>query len=158
MTISVGTAEVKCPEGGALAIERGVNRLLISLALAPLSELALPDGRRADIFAVAADGAITIIEIKSCVADYRSDSKWPDYRAYCDRLYFAVDAAFPIELLPEDVGIIRADRYGGALVREAPVDPLSAARRKSLLLRFARVGALRLLRVRDPDAAIPETT
>jgi hypothetical protein len=158
MTISAGTAEAKCPDSGALAIERGVNRFLVSLALAPLSELALPDGRRADIFAVAADGTITIIEIKSSVADFRSDSKWPDYRANCDRLYFGVDAAFPIEILPEDVGIIRADRYGGALLRDAPVHPLSAARRKSLLLRFARVGAVRLLRVRDPDAAIPETT
>lgn len=145
-------------DAGAVAIERGVNRLLASLALAPLSELTLPDGRRADIFAIAANGMITIIEIKSCVADFRSDSKWPEYRAYCDKLYFGVGAAFPVEILPPDVGIIRADRYGGDIEREAPPHPVSSARRKALLLRFARTGALRLLRVSDPDAAIPETT
>jgi hypothetical protein len=155
---SVGIPDIAGWDVGAMAIERGVSRLLVSLTLAPLSELGLPDGRRADIFAVAGDGTMTIIEIKSSVADFRADSKWPDYRAHCDQFYFGVDAAFPIDILPVDVGIIRADRYGGDIVREAPSHPLSAARRKALLLRFARAGSLRFLRVRDPDAAIPETS
>lgn len=153
---SVGIPDVAGWDVGATAIERGVSRLMLSLALAPLSELALPDGRRADIFAVAGDGMITIIEIKSSVADFRCDSKWPDYRANCDRLFFAVDGVFPIEILPDDVGIIRADRYGGHVMRDAPMHPLSAGRRKALLLRFGRAASQRLLRLRDPDVAILE--
>ncbi len=158
MANSVGSDGETRSDAGALAIARGINRLLVSLAVAPLNELTLPNGRRADIFAIGADSTMIIVEIKSGVADYRCDSKWPDYRTHCDQLYFGVDAAFPVEILPLDVGIIRADRYGGAIVRDAPVHRLSPARRKALMVRFARVAALRLVRVYDPEAAIPEAS
>ena len=115
-----------------------------------IGELPLPDGRRCDIIGLAADGTFTIVEIKSCVADFRVDQKWQEYRGYCDRLFFAVDAGFPTEILPGDAGLILADRYGGAFVREAPCHKLAPARRKALLLRFARVSAARLGRERDP--------
>jgi hypothetical protein len=137
---------------GASAIERGVNRLLASLAHAPLSQLPLPDGRRVDVFAVSAQGAMMIVEIKSSVADFRSDQKWHEYRAYCDRLYFAVDTLFPQEILPAQAGLIVADRYGAHIVRDAPVHLVAPARRKALMLRFARLGANRLLTLRDPES------
>ena len=58
--------------------------------MAPVSEVSLANGRRADVAAVAASGEIWIVEIKSSVEDFRTDQKWPEYRDYCDRLFFAV--------------------------------------------------------------------
>lgn len=138
----------------AAAICRGARRLLAGHALATLTEVGLPNGRRADILALSAKGEITIVEVKSSVADFRSDLKWPEYREFCDRLLFAVAPDFPAGLIPEDAGLIVADRFGGELVREAPATPLPAARRRSLLLRIARLGAGRLHLREDPDAGV----
>ena len=136
-------------------VARGVTRLLLAHGIASISELPLPDGRRCDIIGLAADGTFTIVEIKSCLADFRTDQKWHEYRAYCDRLFFAVEAVFPAEILPEETGLILADRYGGAFMREAPAHPLAPARRKAMLLRFARTAAARLARERDPGLVPP---
>lgn len=135
----------------ALDIARGARRLLFSHGLASLTEVSLANGRRADILALAEQGELWIIEIKSSVEDFRADHKWQQYREYCDRLFFAVDASFPQGLLPVDTGVIVADRYGGELLREAPVHLLAGARRKALMTRIARVGALRLLALADPE-------
>ncbi len=117
-----------------------------------MSELPLPDGRRADIVGLSAEGLITIVEIKSSVADFRCDQKWTAYRAYCDRLFFAVTPEFPVEILPPDTGLILADRYGGCVVRDAPGHPVAGARRKVMMLRFGRAAAVRLACFRDPRA------
>lgn len=137
----------------ALAIARGAGRLLASHGLAGVAELSLANGRRADIAAVSDKGEIWIVEIKSSIEDFRADQKWPEYRDYCDRLWFAVEAAFPLEILPSDVGIIVADRYGAEIVREAPEHKLAPARRKAVMLLIARVAALRLQAAVDPDLA-----
>jgi len=118
-----------------------------------IPELALADGRRADLAAVDDAGAIWIVEIKSSIEDFRADGKWPDYRAWCDRLFFAVAPDFPLAVLPPDTGLILADRYGAEIVRDAPEHKLAAARRKALMLRFARVAAGRLMTLADPEAA-----
>lgn len=136
--------------GVAQAIRRGVQRMLRDRNCASLSELPLGNGRRADIIAIGPRCEIDIIEIKSCIGDYRSDRKWPEYRDYCDSLYFAVDAAFPLECLPSDVGIICADAYGAEILRPAPITQLVAARRKAMLLSFARTAAVRLHALTDP--------
>lgn len=137
----------------ALAIQRGARRLLSAMGAASLPEMTLANGRRADLFALHDDGTITIIEIKSCLADFRVDRKWHFYRDFCDRLYFAVDADFPAHVLPEDAGLIVADRFGAAVLREPSPHPLAGARRKALTLRFARAGALRLHALADPEGA-----
>jgi hypothetical protein len=137
--------------GIARGIERGVTRLLSAHDIVSVVELPLPDGHRADVVGVAADGRIIIVEIKSGVADFRSDRKWEAYRAYCDALYFAVAPDFPAAILAEDTGLILADRYGGDFARAAPAHPMVAARRKAMTLRFARACATRLTRVRDPE-------
>src|SRR5436309_5025448 len=115
----------------ALAIARGARRLLRDLGYSTLTELPLSDGRRADIVALGADGSILIVEIKSCVADFRADRKWRDYAAHCDRLYFAISDATPAEIMPEDAGLILADRFGAAILREAPVRTLPPATRRA---------------------------
>lgn len=136
----------------AVEIARGATRLLAAHGFASVVELPLANGRRADIAAVGRGGEIWIVEVKSGVADFRADTKWPEYRAYCDRFFFAVMADFPAGLLPEDTGLILADRFGGELARPAPEHVLPAARRKAMLLRVARTAAARLSGLADPEA------
>lgn len=95
-----------------------------------------------------------IIEVKSCLEDFRTDTKWAEYREFCDRLYFAVLPTFPHEILPADTGLIVADRYGGEMVRQAPEHRLPAVRRKTMILRFARLAAIRLHGVADPELSL----
>ena len=57
----------------ALAVARGTTRLLHSLGFAVVSELPLASGRRADLVALASDGELWIVEIKSSIADLRAD-------------------------------------------------------------------------------------
>lgn len=116
-----------------------------------MSELALANGRRADIVALSDKGEVWIVEIKSSVADYRTDSKWHEYDDYCDRLLFAVAPDFPAEILPPETGLILADAYGAELTREAPLKPVAPARRKALVQRIARIAAIRLHCLSDPD-------
>ena len=73
-----------------------MRRLLRAQGYSTVTELPLSDGRRADIVAVGGDGPMLIVEIKSCVADFRADRKWRDYAAHCDRLYFAISDATPV--------------------------------------------------------------
>lgn len=133
------------------ACVRGAARLLERLGYAWIAELPLADGRRADLVGVGERGEIVIVEVKSCPEDFVSDRKWPGYRAWCDRFYFAVDPDFPQRLLPEDAGIVVADAFDGEIVRAAPEHPLAPARRRSLLLRFARTAAFRLARLAGGD-------
>ncbi len=138
----------------AAAIARGVRRLMASLGYATLTEFSLANGRRADIIALSQSGDIWIIEIKSSVTDFRSDSKWPEYAEFCDRLLFAVDKDFPLEILPQQTGLIVADPYGAEVLRPAPQLALAAQRRKAVTLRIARAAALRLHTLADPDFAL----
>jgi hypothetical protein len=131
-------------------LRRGVGRALAASDLAVLFELPLANGRRADVVALDHRGQFTIVEIKSGLADYQADGKWPDYRHYCDFFFFAVGADFPDAVLPDDQGLMIADGFGAEVVRPAVADPLSAARRKAMLIRFARAAAGRLQVLLDP--------
>lgn len=135
----------------AAELQRGVCRTFRALGLSVVTELPLANGRRADVVALSQGGDITIVEIKSCLLDYQTDGKWQDYLEFCDRLYFAVNADFPHEIIPENAGLILADRYGAELVREPLEERLSAARRKAMMLCFARAAALRLQLHLDPS-------
>jgi hypothetical protein len=135
-----------------LALARGVCRVLAQLGYASLVEFPLANGRRADILALGKTGDLIIVEIKSSVADFRADRKWASYREFADRLYFAVPSQFPALLIPEECGLIVADSFGAAVLREAVLQPLAPARRRALTLRFALAAATRLRRHLDPDA------
>lgn len=126
-----------------LGVTRGAARLLVDMGYAPLLEVGLPNGRRADVMALGPRGDIVICEVKSGVEDYRCDQKWRDYGPFCDAFYFAVAPEFPHDLIGDDCGLIVADGFGGAVVREATAIPLAPARRKALTLAFARLGAMR---------------
>ena len=133
-------------------VARGVSRLLLERGLSPLLEFTLPTGRRLDVAAISENGEFTAVEIKVSLADLRADEKWPEYLDYCDRYYFAVPDGFPVEALPSVHGLIVADRFGAAIIREARHAPIAAARRKSLLIKFARTAAERFARAADPFA------
>ena len=135
----------------ALAIARGSARLLHALGFACISELPLPSGRRADLVAINERGDIWIVEIKSSIEDLRADQKWPEYRAHCDRLFFAFTQDMPCELFPKDTGLIVADAYGAHMVCDAPEHRLPAPTRKLMTVRFGITSAQRMNRLIDPQ-------
>jgi hypothetical protein len=137
----------------ASQILRGSRRLLGALGYSSVCELVLPNGRRADIVGLSNSGRILIVEIKSSAADFRSDQKWRDYLDYCDQMYFAVASDGPADLIPHDTGLIVADSYAGHIIRQAPQTLMSSARRRSVLLAFARHAADRLHLAQDPQKA-----
>ena len=132
---------------------RGAARHLRERGYAIVKEMTFANGRRGDIVALSPSGELWVVEVKSGIADYRVDGKWPDYRDYCDGFLFAVAPEFPREILPDDVGLIVADAYGGELLREPPRHPLSAARRKMLTIALARLASSRLALIEDPEGS-----
>ena len=137
----------------AVLLARGVCRALEQIGYASLLEFPLANGRRADILALGRAGDLVIVEVKSSVADFRADHKWTAYRAFADRLYFAVPSGFPVLLIPEECGLIVADGFSAAVLRDGTTTPLAAARRRAVTLRFALTAATRLRRHLDPEGS-----
>jgi hypothetical protein len=134
----------------ALAIRRAAARLCLRLNWAPLHEVRLPNGRRADILALRDDGGFVCIEVKSGLRDFQTDQKWWEYREFADHLFFAVDLDFPPDVLPIETGLIVVAEQTAELIREAPEHKLSAARRTALLRRWALLAGSRLALLEDP--------
>ena len=133
-------------------VTRGVRRWLAAAGMVSLPEFCLPDGRRADVFAIDSAGQITLIEVKVSIADFRGDRKWPGYAAYCDQFCFAVPEDFPQELIAPECGLIVADGFDAVLLRAPPEHRLAPPRRKALVLEFGRVAAQRLHLLEDEGA------
>ena len=142
----------------AIDVARGVTRMLLRHDLVAMGEVPLDGNRRADLMAIDSRGQIVIVEIKVSRADLLGDGKWTDYLGCCDRFYWAIPAGFdaaPLDgaaFLPARTGVIVADRYDAAIVREAHSEPLPATTRKRATLAFARRAGRRLIGVIDPDA------
>ena len=140
-------------------VARGVTRLFFNQDIFALCEVPLPNGRRADMDAIGAKGQLVIVEIKVSRAHQLGDQTWPDYLDYCDHFYWAVPAGFALDPFdgdchgPDCAGLIVADRYDAAVLRDAPFRKLAAARRKAETLRFARRAARRLAGDLDPGLA-----
>jgi len=155
-------ASPRCPPTGTEAlcaadVARGVIRMLARHDLAAMTEVPLDGGRRADIMAIDSRGQIVIVEIKVSRADLLGDGKWFDYLDHCDRFFWAVPEGFdhgPLHgeaFLPERSGVIIADRYDAAILREAATHPLSTPGRKRCTLAFARRAARRASGLADPE-------
>ena len=142
--VELTVVELSRPETTSV-VTRGAARLLHAMGYAPMLEVGLPNGRRADLMALGAKGQFVICEVKSSLEDFRTDRKWGEYLPYCDAFYFAVAPEFPRHVLPEGPGLIVADGFGGAVIEESPVSVLAPARRKALTVAFARLAALRAL-------------
>jgi hypothetical protein len=139
------------PDGLAGDLARGVMRAFGDMGHSCIAELPLGNGRRVDVMALDRGGLLTVVEIKSSLADYRSDNKWREYLPYCDEFYFAVTEDFDWTVLPDGVGIMVADRYGAAIVATSPEFKMAPARRRALTLRFARTAGRRLMRLDEPE-------
>lgn len=135
-------------------LQRGVARGLRALGFACVEEMVLRTGLRVDILALGPKGELWVVECKSSREDFRADRKWQGYLEFCDRFFWAVDADFPAEMLPEGSGLILADAYDAEILRMAPETPLAGARRKVMTQAFARHAALRLQALRDPLGAV----
>ena len=133
-----------------LAIRRATAVFCGQMAWVALHEMPLPNGRRADLVALRPDGGFVCIEVKSGPRDFLTDTKWPEYRDFSDSLYFAVDDAFPLALLPPEAGIIVASGYEAAMIQAAPVHAMPPARRRGMMQRFATIAASRLAALEDP--------
>lgn len=138
------TAPVSSRPEVTRAVSLGAARLMRDLGFSVLHEVCLPSGRRADLMGLDSAGRFLICEVKSSIEDYRADAKWQDYRAWCDLFAFAVPVDFPRDVLAPDVGLIVADQFGGAVLREFALDKLAPARRKALTIGFGRLAAARL--------------
>lgn len=126
-------------------ITRGVVRLFAAWNVASILEAPLANGRRADVVGIGVSGELWIAEVKSGPADFLADAKWPDYEAFCDRFFFAIAPDFPQDLLPAGPGVIVADAFDGAFVRDAAPTGLAPARRRAMTLHLARLAAARAM-------------
>lgn len=143
-------AEPFLPPMPGQRLARGVCRALRALDFVTVEELVPAPGLRVDVMALGPRGEVWVIECKSGRADYAADRKWQGYLEWCDRFFWAVDAEFPTDLLPEGTGLILADAYDAEILRMGPDRPLAPARRKVMVQKFARHAAQRLQALRDP--------
>ena len=135
----------------ALRVQRGVMRLLReTYDMACYAEVTLKSGRRADVLGVGPKGEIWIVEIKSSLVDFQVDRKWPEYRDFSDKFFFAKSPELDPDIFPTSEGLIVADGHDGAMLRDSPLTPLPPARRKALMLKLARLGADRIHVLMDP--------
>ncbi len=135
-------------------LARGVARHFASLGWVTVEELVPARGLRVDVMALGPKGEVWVVECKSSRADFMSDQKWAGYLEWCDRFFWAVDAEFPVDLLPEGTGLMIGDAYDAEIIRMGPEDKLAAPRRKVLHQTFARHAARRLQALRDPSAGL----
>ncbi|URW75263.1 MmcB family DNA repair protein [Sphingomonas donggukensis] len=142
----------------AADVARGVCRMLLRHDIVAIGEMPLDGGRRADLMAVGPKGELVIVEIKVSRADLLGDGKWTDYLPHCDRFFWAIPTGFdagPLDtpaFLPERSGVIVADRYDAAIVREAATVAMPVAARRRCTLALARRAARRVIGLVDPDA------
>lgn len=135
----------------ALRVQRGVMRLLReTYDMSCYAEVTLKSGRRADVLGIGPSGEIWIVEIKSSLIDFQVDRKWPEYRDFSDKFFFAKPPELDPDIFPATEGLIVADGHDGAVLRDSPLTPLAPARRKALMLKLARLGADRLHVLMDP--------
>lgn len=142
------------PQMPGQRLARGVCRALRALDFVTVEEMIPAPGLRVDVMALGPKGELWVIECKSGRADFAADRKWQGYLDWCDRFFWAVDAEFPVDMLPEQTGLILADAYDAEILRMGPETALAPARRKVMVQKFARHAALRLQAVRDPGALI----
>jgi hypothetical protein len=148
------TAQDILPQMPSQRLARGVARALRAMDFVSVEEFVPSPGLRIDLLGLGPKGEIWVIECKSGRADFRADQKWQGYLEWCDRFFWAVDADFPTDLLPQETGLILADSYDAEIIRMSPDTPLAPARRKAMVQKFARHAALRLQGLRDPTALI----
>jgi hypothetical protein len=150
--VAIAFAQTEQTQASAVSV-LGVARALRQFDFVTVEEFVPSPGLRVDVLALGPKGEIWVIECKSGRADFMADQKWQGYLEWCDRFFWAVDGAFPTDLLPGGSGLIIADAYDAEILRMGPETPLPAARRKVMMQKFARHAATRLQAFRDPGVS-----
>lgn len=102
---------------------------------------------RGDVVAVNLKGAITVVETKSCVADYSTDIKLKSYLQYCNRLYLAfyqpvyerLKDRLKLDLKGTGIGVLVLDKDSGRIVAKtgAKSRTVEGRVRRTLVIRMA---------------------
>ena len=78
---------------------------------------------RADLLCLNFKRKIVIIEVKSCYADFATDSKWPRMLSLCDQLVFVIPQSV------WDAGKVRPQRGVGVLILDETTGHLKSVQR-----------------------------
>ena len=138
----------------AKALVLGVQALFYDLGYCSITEMRLSSGRRVDVIGLDRRGRFAVAEIKTSPTDLRSDKKWPEYLAFCDGFYFAIPVNFPIEIVPNETGLIVADQLGGEVLRPSQQHPMPLGRRNRQIMQFARTAGTRLRKYDRPSGVL----
>ena len=98
--------------------------------------------RRADVVANKVNGKIVILEVKSSLADFRTDKKWKSYLDYCDKFLFCTTEAVFAKIkdeLPDEAGVICLSPETGYayIAKRCSLLEMSSANRIAVLSRLA---------------------
>jgi len=97
-------------DSAAQAIKAAVTKYLLKKNQAVNHEVGLCAGGRlrADVIGFTMGGYVTVVEVKSCVQDLRTDKKFRQYLEFSNKLYFAFSEETYSKVkdeLPKDLGI-----------------------------------------------------
>lgn len=95
---------------------------------------------RADFLALNIKRQIIIVEVKSCVEDFKTDKKWRKYLPYCNKLYFALTPDVWDKLkaeIPQGIGVMITSGYGITIVQNAKNRPVDLEHQLEILTRLA---------------------
>lgn len=128
----------------AAALKKAAAFYLFRYGFAVTYELGvMPWGsRRADIVANKVSGKIVILEVKSSLADFRTDKKWRSYLDYCDKFMFCTTEDVYEKIkdeLPKEVGVVCLSPSTGwaYMAKKSPNLELTDENRMSVLARLA---------------------
>ena len=131
------------------ALTKAAQSYLLHKGFSCYAELAVDAStrRRADVVAVNLKRHIFICEVKSCEADYLTDSKWHTYLDYCDQFVFvfthstyeSLAAKLRQDLKGTKAGILVLSPTTGYLVSKRPsrIEPCHNRIRRKLITRMA---------------------
>lgn len=102
------------------------------------TEVILPNGRRAAVIGISADGQVTIIKVKVSTQDYLKDNKWREYLVYSDEFYFCLDYDYrPLSSDKSAAGYIVGYKNGIKLIASYKLER-SCAEREQILFTVGR--------------------
>jgi len=91
--------------------------------------------RKVDVMGLTLKGTIAILEIKSCAADYNTDSKWTEYLPYADMFSFVISDKFYRSKHGKKLCKDAKHEGAGVLV----LDPISGWLRKRVPSRYTKI-------------------
>jgi hypothetical protein len=139
----------------AEALKKAVSFMFFKYGYSMTTELGILKWgrRRADVIGNKIGGDLVLIEVKSSVADFRTDNKWTEYLPYADRVYLAFTKEVARKIhdnpelkarIPKRVGVLvlGSDGYMKT-AKPARRESVSTENRISILARLAwRAGDL----------------